>query len=282
MNISFTRHVAAPVLTAAVIAAGALAASAAQQTIVVCAPGSPGTTDEAQPAMNAFAAAAGAKAGVALAAIYEPTEQGGVARLKDAGLGIVSLPLFLAHEHELGLHARLVAVEKGRPALEQWSLIAQKGRIKDAESLAGFTIISNAAFAPAFIKGPVLGSFGALPASVKLVQSVAVLSALRKAANGEAVAVIADGPQTDALAKLPFGSKLDVVAHSAALPAGLVVTAGDHVPAKTWSSIETALLALGSDKSATTALDGIQTSAFIPVDEKALETARRAYAGAPK
>ena len=263
--------------------AGSFVASAApaKELLVVCAPGSPGTTDEAQPTMDAFASAVGAKAGIPLTAIYEPTEAGGVARMKEAGLAIVSLPFFYKHERELGLHARLEAVQKGRPALERWVLVAQKDRVKKPDALAGFTIISNAAFAPAFVRGSVLGEFGALPANVKLLESTSVLSAMRRAANGEPIAVVLDGPQETAMALLPFASKLEVVSRSPALPAGLVVTVGDRIPSKTWSGIQSSLEGLASERTGTTTLEGIQMERFAPVDEKALELGRKAYASVP-
>lgn len=252
-----------------------------KQLLVVCSPGSPGSTDEAQPTMDAFAAAVSAKAGIPLAAVYDPSDGGGAARLKDAGVAIVSLPFFLAHEKDLGLHARLEAVQKGRPALERWALVAQKGRVKGPDTLSGFTIVSGAAFAPGFVRGAVLGGFGALPANAKLVPSRAVLSSLRRAANGEAVAVLLDGPQEASLAGLPFASQLEVVTRSPAFPAGLVVTADDRIPAKLWTGLETALLGLAADHAGAAGLAAVQMDRFVALDDKALDAARKAFASAP-
>ena len=53
---------AAAVIAAALAFAGARA-DAPRATMVFCAPGSPGTSEEAQGAMDAFAAAVAAKAG---------------------------------------------------------------------------------------------------------------------------------------------------------------------------------------------------------------------------
>src|SRR5262249_4243981 len=72
----------------------AVSAQPAKQTLVVCSPGSPGTTDEAQPRMDTFAAAVSAKTGIPLQVIYEPTEHGGASHLKTAAIGLVSLPFF--------------------------------------------------------------------------------------------------------------------------------------------------------------------------------------------
>jgi hypothetical protein len=265
----------------AVVGLATIAAAAATkpQLIVFCSPGSPGTAEEARPAMDTFAAAVSASAGSKIAAVYEPTEAGGVARIKQSGLAVVSLPFFLKHEKELGLQPRLEAVQAGRPARERWTLVAQKGRVKSGRALAGFTIVSAAAFAPGFVRGAVR-SLGPLPADVKLVESGAVLSSLRRAAAGEPVAVLLDGPQEASLASLPFAGKLEVVAQSPPLPAGLVVT-DSRVSRESWTSIEAALLGLSSGGGGSEALAAIHTARFAPLDGQALAAARKMYSGAP-
>jgi phosphonate ABC transporter substrate-binding protein len=255
--------------------------------LVVCAPGSPGTTAEAQPTMDAFATALAAKAGLpatSLGAVYDEAEASGVTRLraKDASMALVSLPFYLKYEHELALHARLQAVPKGRAAAERWALVAGKGRVTSSSSLEGFTIASSAGFAPAFVRGPALGSFGQLPASARIVQSGAVLSALRRAAAGEPVAVLLDGVQEAALASLPFASELEVVTRSPPLPGGVVALVDARLPSRSWRAVEAALQALPSDQAGAAALDAIQMSRFTALDEQALSRARKAYAEAAR
>ncbi|GEJ58140.1 hypothetical protein [Anaeromyxobacter diazotrophicus] len=270
------------------LAGGAAPPSASEQRLlVVCAPGSPGTTAEAQPTMDAFAAALTAKAGLpagSLGAVYEQAEDAGVARLRrpEAGAALVSLPFFLKHERELALRARLAAVPKGRAPLERWALVARKGRVANAAALDGFTVASSAGFAPAFVRGPALGAWGALPPTARIVQSVAVLSALRKAAAGERWAVLLDASQEAALPSLPFASELEVVTRSAPLPGGLVAAVDARLPPKTWRALEAGLQALPSDAAGAAALDTVQTARFAPLDEAALARARSAYAEASR
>jgi hypothetical protein len=250
--------------------AAAVAAPPTKQTIAVCSPGAVGTQSDAQPALDQFATAVGAKAGVPMAAVYDETEAGGVARLKDASIALVSLPFFLAHEKELGLHARLDVVQQGRPDLDKWTLVAKKGRVTNAAALADMTIYGNVAFAPAFVRGALLGSWGKVPASTKLVQSSSVLSSLRKAANGDPIAVVLDGAQQAALASLPYANQLEVVATSPAMPAGVIATIDAKVPA--WAPIEKALRAMTPDQ-----LAAIRQAKFIDIDDKALAAARTAF-----
>jgi ABC-type phosphate/phosphonate transport system substrate-binding protein len=262
----------------AVVAAGvAVRAAPERHLIVVCSPGSPGSTDEAQPRMNAFAAALSQKAGMSIDAVYDPTDTGGANRIASAGMAIVTLPFFLEHAKDLGLHARLDIVQKGRPALDRWALVAQKGRIRSPEDLAGYTIVSSAAFAPGFVRGSAMSGFGALPANVQLQHTRTVVSALRRAAAGERIAVLLDGPEEAALASLPFASQLDVVTHSAPMPAGLVVTVDHRMPEAAWKSVEAALLALRSSPAGAEALDAIQVQTFAPLDTEALAAATKGY-----
>ena len=281
---SATRSVLLGPVAAAALALTVVAADAApaKPTLVVCSPGSPGTTDEAQPRMDALAAAISGKAGTQIGAVYDPTDAGGVSRLKTAELGMVSLPFFLQHEQELGLHARLQPVAKDHPALEKWALVVQKGKVKGPEGLAGFTIMSNVAFSPAFVRGVVLGGFGALPATTKLTQSTAVLSSLRHAADGDPVAVLLDSAGEASLASLPFGSKLEVIAHSPPVPAGVIVSIDARMPAKTWTGIEKAILGLGGDQASAGTLDALLLTKFMPLDDKALAAARKSFAEAAK
>jgi hypothetical protein len=149
--------------------------------------------------------------------------------------------------------------------------------VKGAAGLSGFTIYSNAGFAPGFVKAAI----GELPANAKIVKSTQVLSSLRKAASGEQVAVLLDGPSEASLASLPFADKLDVVTTSPAGPAGIVVTVDSRVNAKAWAPIERALTGLASNHAGATALDGLQMERFAPLDDAALASARKAFARNP-
>jgi hypothetical protein len=269
----------------ALFGATALAAAPAPHVLVFCSPGSPGTTAEAQPTMDAFATALGTKARLApLAAVYHEAEDAGVARLraKDAAAAFVSLPFFLKHERDLGLRARLQAVTKGREPLERWALVAKKGRVASAAALGGLTIVSTAGFAPAFVRGPAVGSWGPLPPTVRVTQSAGVLSALRRAAAGEDVAVLLDATQAAALASLPFAADLEVVTRSAPLPVGVVASVDAHLAARSWSALDAALRSLPSEPSGAAALEAAQLARFVAVDEPALAAARKAYAGAAR
>jgi hypothetical protein len=113
--------------------------------------------------------------------------------------------------------------------------------------------------------------------SVDIQPSSAVLSALRRAANGEKVAVLLDGSQAAAMGTLPFAASLSVVGTSAPMPASVLATVGKRIDDPRWKELEGAFLKLAEDRSARNALDGVRIAGFLPLDEQALAAARAAY-----
>lgn len=254
--------------------------------MVICAPGYPSTTEEAQNAMNTLAIALTQSAtwpSTALAAVYFPSETEGLARLDkpDAAVALVPTSFFLAHRDALGLKARLGVQTTSAGLIEQWTLVAKKGRIKTAADLATMTVSSIAGYAPNFVRGA-LGAWGRIPDTTKIEASTQVLSALRKAATGQNVAVLLDGAQKASLASLPFAKDLEVVAQSQPMPTALVATVGSRLPEKRWTELEKALLAISSDPKGVEALSTIRMVRFAPLDAGALAAANAAWIGPSK
>ncbi len=270
---------------ATLLATLALAANPA--VFVAVAPGYPGTTAEAQASMDAFAAALSARAGLppgSIAAAYFEKDRPGAERLKepDAVMGMVALPFLLKEGDALHLEPRLSAAQKGTGPVEVWALVAKKGRVTGPASLDGWQVNSIAGYAPAFVTGGALSAWGRMPSSVKVVQTGQVLSSLRKAAAGENLAVLLDGAQAAALPSLPFAADLEVVARSAPLPTGVVVTVGKRLPPDRWKVLEKALLGLAGSPEGAAALEAIRLQGFGPLDTATLAAARKAYAAAAR
>ncbi|MCC6336503.1 MAG: PhnD/SsuA/transferrin family substrate-binding protein [Myxococcales bacterium] len=276
-------------LTASLALAGPKAAPAAgPRALVFCAPGYPGTTEEAQPRMDEIAAALAEGAGwpkEQFGATYFPQEKAGLTRLAqpDVVLALVPLPFFLQHEAGLKLTARLAVVQQDREAEEGWTLVAKKGAVKKAADLDGYTVFSTAGYAPNFVTKVALGGFGPLPASVKVTTGGQVLSALRKAAAGaEKLAVVLDAEQAKALPTLPFAPELEVVHVGAKAPVAVVATLGDRLSAADWKAVQGALSKLASTPKGKAALEGVRLTGFVPLDDAALAAAKKAFGGATK
>jgi hypothetical protein len=269
-------------MTALALAA-ALTLGAEPLLLVAVAPGYPGSTAEAQPAMDALATALAAGASLpagAVAAVYHETSTGGLEALArpEASVAMVTLPFFLQHGPALKLEARLTAVPKGAQPSETWSLVARKGRVASPAALAGWQIVSVAGYAPGFVRGPALGGWGKLPDSTQIVASGQVISAMRKAVAGQDVAVLLDGAQSAALATLPFAADLEVVARSGPLPASVVATVGKRMAPHRWAPLDQAFRHLDGSPQGAAALEGVRMHGFVPVDVPALDAARKAYA----
>ena len=247
-------------------------------SLVLCAPGYPGTTEEAQPNVDALAAALARAAGLpagAVSAVYLNGEEEGVARLRAPGatVAMVPLPFYAKYASTLGLKPRLTAVRQGaQGSLETWTLVAKKGRVGSAAALSGFTLASTAGYSPAFVRGALSG-FGQLPKDLKVVASNQVLSMLRRAAAGENVAVLLDPEQAAALPGLPFAADLEVVARSPPLPGALVTTVGAGFPEASWKALEKGFLALPSAPENAEVLAGVRLTSFAPLSPEALSLA---------
>lgn len=266
---------------AVLLGPGPVLAAVGPVTLVVCAPGYPGSTVEAQPAMNAFATAAARAAGWEpgeLEAVYFETEQGALERLAgpDAALLLAPLPFFLQHRAAYQLEPHLQAVQQGGKAAEAWTLVALAGAVNRPADLAGFELVSLAGYVPRFVRGPALSSWGELPATVKITFSGAVLSSLRRAAAGEKVALLLDHAQAAALPTLPFAAKLAVVTQSAPLPVSVLCLVGGRMPAGRVKTLTGALRTLGATSPGAEALAGIRLTGFVPADVPALAMAREA------
>ena len=252
----------------------AVTAAPAPVTLVICAPGYPGSTKEAQPSMDTLARAVAKAAGwpaSRVAAEYYEAEDAGVARLKakTPSFALVPLPFYLAHQSALKLTARAQAVEMDGKAAVTWTLVAKKGRLTSAASLSGWNIVSLAAYAPDFIRNVALAKWGKLPADVTFTATGQALSALRKAASGENVAVLLDPAQTVSLPTLPFAADLEVVATSAPLPGFVVCSVGAGVSAANVGQLVAGLLKLKAMPEGAAALDAVRLAEFV-----ALETNR--------
>jgi hypothetical protein len=239
-------------------------------TLVFCAPGYPGESGDAQPYVDQFAQAVAADAGWpkgSLAAVYDPSESGGLARLEspDAGLAFVPYPFFVAHGEKLHLAPLVEADVADLGPRERWTLVAKRGRVRGPASLAGFTLVSTAGYAPTFIRDSALGTWP-LPPDVRIEATGQVLSALRRAAADEPVAVLLDQSGAKALASLPFAAQLEAVVQSPELPAAVLAVVGSRVPAARARSLRAALLRMGGVPGDAEVLAAMRLKGFVPAE----------------
>ena len=241
--------------------------AAAVSTLVFCAPGYPGGAGDAQPFVDQFAGAAVKAAGWpagSLAAIYDPTDEGSVAKLAstDAVLAFVPYPFFVQHGMQFHMTPLVQADVAGTGTQQKWTLVAKAGGATAPAALAGYTLLSVAGYAPDFVRHSALEAW-ALPADVKIQSTGQILSALRRVANGEHSVALLDQPQASALATLPFGSDLKAVTQSPSLPVAIIVVVDSRVPAPRAKALQTALLKMGHGGEGSDVLSQLRLQGFV-------------------
>lgn len=223
--------------------------AATLSTLVFCAPGYPGGADDAKPLLDQFASAAAASSGWptgSLAALYDPTEAGGLVKLHEANatLAFVPYPFFVEHAAEFHMKPLVQADMTGIGPQQRWTLVAKSGRITGPESMAGYTLLSVAGYAPNFVRHSALQGW-ALPPQVKIEATGQVLSALRRAAAGEPVAVLLDQTQAAALPSLPFAGELKAVTQSPPLPVAIIAVVDSRLAVGAARTLQSGLLKMG-------------------------------------
>ncbi len=250
-------------------------------TLVICAPGYPGSTEQAHEIMEDLAHGIAEGAGWSREALraeyYEKLEQG-LERIgqDDVGIAIVGLPFYLAYREQLGLEA-LLQVEPEEAPTEQWTLVAKDGVVTGPDTLDGWQVSGLAGYAPGFVRHVALGEWGTLPDSVDIRFSKRAVGELRKAARGEPVAVLLDRAQSDALDSLPFADDLQVVARSKPMVSSLVCRVGDRMNGMSSEAVTSALLKLSKTKSGSALLESIRVQRFRPLDDEGLARVSEAY-----
>src|ERR1700729_1836189 len=241
---------------------------AALATLVFCAPGYPGGAGDAQPFVDQFAKAAAASAGWkadSLGAVYDPTEQGGLAKLaeKDSVLAFVPYAFYVQHAAALHLAPLAQADVAGVGTQERWTLVGKAGGpVTGPASMTGYTILSVAGYAPEFVKRSALAAW-TLPADAKVEATGQILSALRRVASGEPVLALLDQTQAAALSTLPFAAQIKTLTQSAALPVALITVVDSRLPEVRAKEFQAALIKLNTTSGGAEMLASLKLKGFV-------------------
>jgi hypothetical protein len=174
----------------------------------------------------------------------------------------VPYPFFVEHAGELHLTPLVQADVVDVGPQQRWTLIAKSGRVAAPASMQGYTILSVAGYAPNFVRRVALEGW-TLPPDVKIESTGQVLSALRRVAAGEPVAVLLDQTQAGALGTLPFASQVKAVTQSAELPVALVAVVDSRLPAGRAEALKAGLLKMGHAPGSTDALAPLRLRGFV-------------------
>jgi len=269
------------VFTGLLLAAVASLYASDTVTLVTCAPGYPGNTEQAQPTMDDFSAHAARVAGwteATLDAVYYNDLEEGLARIEqsDAALALVPLPFYLEYSERLDLRPILEVMMAENPP-KTWTLVTGKGKVAGPASLDGWEITGRGGYSATFVRNVALEGWGALPETADVTFSTRAVSALRKASRGEPVAVLLDGEQSAALDGLPFAAELDRVYESGQFPPSLLCVVGDRLPADKIDELAEGLIGMSGKKTGRETLSQLRMSGFEPVDLSEIERIRELW-----
>ncbi|HEX3838480.1 MAG TPA: hypothetical protein VHW25_16070 [Steroidobacteraceae bacterium] len=240
--------------------------AAAASLLVFCAPGYPGTSADAQPLVGEFATAVVAAAGWAagsLTAVYDASDKSDLTRLAapEADLAFVPYPFYVQHGAQLHMVPLVEADVQPAGLQQRWTLVLHKGHAPPSAGLAGLTIVSTAGYAPDFVRDAV-HKLAVVPADTTITATGQVLSALRRAANGDPIAVLLDQEQASALPSLPFAANLATFGPSAAVPVALIVAVDGRLPKARAQELTQALLHLSGTPQGAAILGRLKLNGF--------------------
>ncbi|HEV2701767.1 MAG TPA: hypothetical protein VGV09_09065, partial [Steroidobacteraceae bacterium] len=199
-----------------------------------------------------------------LTAVYDASESSDLTRLAapEAGLAFVPYPFFVQHGAQLHLVPLAQADVPPAGVQQRWTLVLKAGHGPLPGALAGLTLISTAGYAQNFVRA-VLHDVGPLPATTTITATGQVLSALRRAANGDPVAVLLDQEQAAAMATLPFAATLRSAATTPAVPVALIVVVADRIPKARAQELQRALLHLSGTTPGAATLSRLRLNGFV-------------------
>jgi ABC-type phosphate/phosphonate transport system substrate-binding protein len=170
----------------------------------------------------------------------------------------VPYAFYVQHAAALHLAPLAQADVAGVGIQERWTLVGATGgavaggTVTGAASMAGYTILSVAGYAPEFVKHSALAAW-TLPSDVKIESTGQILSALRRVASGEPVVALLDQTQAAALSTLPFAAQIKTLTQSAPLPVAVVVVVDARLPEARAKAFQSALIKMNSGNAETLA-----------------------------
>ena len=195
-----------------------------------------------------------------------PANRGGLAKLgdKDSVLAFVPYAFYVQHAAALHLSPLAQADVTGVGTEERWTLVGKAGGpVGGPASMAGYTILSVAGYAPEFVKRAALAAWAPLPPDVKIEATGQILSALRRVASGEPVLALLDQTQAAALSTLPFAAQLKSLTQSAALPVALITVVESRLPMARAKAFQTGLIKLNSTSGGAEMLASLKLKGFV-------------------
>jgi hypothetical protein len=247
------------------------------RALLFWAPYAPGSAEQAAGTMDSFAryleTAAGWPAGT-MSASYDNSVEGGRETVEAGhpGFVVVPTPVFLRYAARFQWAPIKLLVTEDAEA-QRYSLYGPPG--STLAGLAGGAIAGDTAYDESFVRGFILGPQAA-ELGLEFQPTNRPLSAVRRALRGERVLVLLDEGQRNALASLPGGEDLVLLAESAWVPAG-ILAAGPMASPDDIAAVAAALEGAQGDPRAEELLRTMRIRRFDPTTPGELDALRRSY-----
>jgi hypothetical protein len=212
-------------------------AHAAQTKVLLCFPGGPGTTQDAQPIVDRFVARLAPLAGWGSAAGRYVNSRAACEREMRAGYQVLMAPLDVYLERRVQWGLKAASELKTTQTSGQFHVLAKAG--VTMASLAGQKVITPLKITPNFL---VKIAFPIQAATVRALQISSVRSAYRaikNVARDKAAAAIINDIQKRSLKGLKMAQGLAVIHSGARLPGALVAGTGGKVPGNLAKALRT-------------------------------------------
>jgi ABC-type amino acid transport substrate-binding protein len=243
-------------------------------SLVILQPGYPGSTKDASAFVKDLCQTVTEFGGALSGGEYHNDEAQGLKAIErqGAGVGIVSLGVFLKHRKSLSMRPLLITEPAG-----SCRLLVKKGAFSDIKELAGKVVMSTAFAEPEFVDRVILGHAvtepaGSLCADWKTSRAKSFSQGLRKLKKARCDAVLLNPREFDGYeTRLKKAEDGLVVLHtSRSYPAAVVVVFGDALPEARIGKLIAALETLSRDEGGEKLLERMGTRGFVRVKSKSL------------
>ena len=207
-------------------------ALAGAKDMLLCLPGFPGTSIQAQPYIDKVLRHLESKMdwpALSMKGVYIPDGPLALKKLsaKKPGIALVG-PSIYASQHKAFKMKVIAKVEVNGQAQQTYSVVTKKGGPKTLKELAGKTLKGTVVYDTSYIYNILLN--GEIPkGALKLENVKRPLGALRDVARGKTDGAIISQEVKNHMKELPFASDLQVIYTSKPVPPPAVVVMGDGV-----------------------------------------------------
>lgn len=219
------KHVIVSLMALAVLLCAPPQAAAEEVKVLLCFPGGPGSTEDAQPIVDRFLGRVATLAGWAKASGTYCNDMTACQQAREDGAPqavILPLDVYLANRARWNLTP--VAALQNKEITGRYHVIVQKG--KTLEAVKGQTLITSLKSAASFLSRVAFEGKISVETDFQFSRVRSPIRAIRNVVDGKAAAAILDDNQRRSLDGLPMAAEITVALSGRELPGAIVAGVG--------------------------------------------------------